>query len=211
MYNSQATAFTCMSCFLHARRAAPCVLHLQTATQHTGHPGATHFLSCGIGHQRLRHALQGPLADSPPSAAAAQHAAVYLRAQGYTVLYLTGRKPAARNHVTTSVDGSAVLPTPVTSARLRRFFRASPASRALLLSQAGPHSSRALTILPTHEDVVSGILAVAAQRAFAASLLELPPGGECSAGGPEPALHELLADAQLQATPASSRLPMRVG
>ena len=46
--------------------------------------------------------------------------------------YLTGRKPcgpllmppAARNHVTTSVDGSAVLPTPVTSARLRRFFRA---------------------------------------------------------------------------------------
>ena len=46
--------------------------------------------------------------------------------------YLTGRKPcgpllmppAARNHVTTSVDGSAVLPTPVTSPRLRRFFRA---------------------------------------------------------------------------------------
>ena len=57
----------------------------------------------------------------------------------------------------------------------------------------------------------SGILAVAAQRAFAASLLELPPGGECSAGGPEPALHELLADARWQATPASSRLPMRVG
>ena len=56
-----------------------------------------------------------------------------------------------------------------------------------------------------------GILAVAAQRAFAASLLELPPGGECSAGGPEPALHELLADARWQATPASSRLPMRVG
>ena len=29
-----------------------------------------------------------------------------------------------KNRVTTSVDGSAVLPTPVTSARLRRFFRA---------------------------------------------------------------------------------------
>ena len=40
---------------------------------------------------------------------------------------------------------------------------------------------------------------------------QLPPGGECSAGGPEPALHELLADARWQATPASSRLPMRVG
>ena len=51
----------------------------------------------------------------------------------------------------------------------------------------------------------SGILAVAAQRAFAASLLELPPGGECSAGGPEPALHEILADARWQA--AGRRLP----
>ena len=30
----------------------------------------------------------------------------------------------------------------------------SPASRALLLSQAGPHSSRALNVLPTHEEVV---------------------------------------------------------
>ena len=55
----------------------------------------------------------------------------------------------------------------------------------------------------------SGVLAVAAQRAFAASLFELPLGGECSAGGPEPALHELLADAHWQATPAHSRLPMR--
>ena len=53
----------------------------------------------------------------------------------------------------------------------------------------------------------NGILAVAAQRAFAASLLELPPGGKCSAGGPEPALHELLADARWQATPASSPFP----
>ena len=46
--------------------------------------------------------------------------------------YLTGREPcglllmppAAGNHVTTSVDGSAVLPTPVTSAPLTCFFRA---------------------------------------------------------------------------------------
>ena len=47
----------------------------------------------------------------------------------------------------------------------------------------------------------SGILAAAAQRAFAASFLELPPGHEGSAGGPDPPLHELLADARWQVTP----------
>ena len=40
----------------------------------------------------------------------------------------------------------------------------------------------------------SGILAVADQRALAASLLHLPLAHECSGGGAEPALHELLAD-----------------
>ena len=33
------------------------------------------------------------------------------------------------------------------------FSNLSPASRALLLSQAGPHSSRPAMVLPTHEDV----------------------------------------------------------
>ena len=41
----------------------------------------------------------------------------------------------------------------------------------------------------------SGLLAVAAQRAFAASLLELPPAAELGEGT-EPDLHELLADAR---------------
>ena len=41
---------------LAARFGGPCVPHSQTAAQHTGHPGATHFLSCGLGHQRLLHA-----------------------------------------------------------------------------------------------------------------------------------------------------------
>ena len=60
----------------------------------------------------------------------------------------------------------------------------------------------------------SGILSVAAQRAFAASLLELPPAAELGAAGDPPALHELLADARwLQAPvnmasqPAQRRLP----
>ena len=369
---------------------------------------------------RMLHALQGPLADSPPSAAAAQHAAVYLRAQGYTVPNWEEamRPPADAPSREEPCDHLRGWQRRAAHACDERAFETlfsslSPAARALLLSQAGPHSSRALTVLPTHEDVTlpsahfrvlllrrlrlplplapracacrrpldvlgdhraacatagvlasraipleralarvcreagarvarnvrladmnldvpvqdarrievvcnglplwhgeqlavdatlvsplgrdgqpranadahpgivvaqatrrkqrqtypelerarrcrlvvfglevggrwapeaatfirllararaaevptslraaaraawvvrwSGILAVAAQRAFAASLLELPPGGECSAGGPEPALHELLADARWQATPASSRLPMRVG
>ena len=41
----------------------------------------------------------------------------------------------------------------------------------------------------------SGLLAVAAQRALAASLLELPPTAELGEG-PEPELHEVLADAR---------------
>ena len=42
----------------------------------------------------------------------------------------------------------------------------------------------------------SGIISVAAQGALAASLLELPGEAHVSAAGPEPALHELLADAR---------------
>ena len=41
----------------------------------------------------------------------------------------------------------------------------------------------------------SGLLAVAAQRAFAASLLELPPAADLG-DGPGPELHELLAEAR---------------
>ena len=55
----------------------------------------------------------------------------------------------------------------------------------------------------------SGILAAAAQRAFAVSLLGLPPGHESSAGWHDPPLHELLADARWQVTPPSSRVPAR--
>ena len=40
----------------------------------------------------------------------------------------------------------------------------------------------------------SGMLAVAAQRSYAATLLELPPAAELGEG-PMPDLHEVLADA----------------
>ncbi|OLP76330.1 132 kDa protein [Symbiodinium microadriaticum] len=55
----------------------------------------------------------------------------------------------------------------------------------------------------------SGILSVAAQQAFAASLLELPPAAELGAAGDPPALHELLADARWLQAPVNSRLPAR--
>ena len=52
----------------------------------------------------------------------------------------------------------------------------------------------------------SGMLAVAAMRAYAASLLELPPAGACVAGE-APELHEILADVRGSPPPTSSRLP----
>ena len=55
----------------------------------------------------------------------------------------------------------------------------------------------------------SGLISVAAQRALAATFLELPLQSEFGAAGPPPALHELLADARWQEAPEPSRLPAR--
>ena len=145
---------------LHALAASACVLRCQTATQHTGHPGATHFLSYGIGCHaaaRVLHALQGPLADSPPSAAAAKHAAVYLRAQGHTVpnweeTMLAPADAPSRTEPCDHLRGWQRRAAHACDERaFETFFSSlSPAARALLLSQAGPHSSRALTVLPLY-------------------------------------------------------------
>ena len=51
----------------------------------------------------------------------------------------------------------------------------------------------------------SGLLAVAAQRAIAASLLELPLAGECNLAGDAPELHEVLADVRWQHPVLGSR------
>ena len=55
----------------------------------------------------------------------------------------------------------------------------------------------------------SGLLAVAAHSAFAASLLELPLAGECNVGGEAPELHEVLADVRWQLPIPASRLGPR--
>ena len=81
-----------------------------------------------------------------------------------------------------------------------------------LLAQARAASAPAAVRRATQAAWVhrwSGILSVAAQRAFAASLLELPPAAELGAAGDPPALHELLADARWLQAPINSRLPAR--
>ncbi|OLP73283.1 hypothetical protein AK812_SmicGene47533 [Symbiodinium microadriaticum] len=56
--------------------------------------------------------------------------------------------------LTTYVAGNAALAEPVTQRALEtHFIDISPASRALLLSQAGPHSGRVFTVLPTSDDI----------------------------------------------------------
>ena len=53
----------------------------------------------------------------------------------------------------------------------------------------------------------TGILAVAAQRALAATLLELPVDDAGGVDGDEPVLEEVLGDARLMEAPLPSRLP----
>ena len=53
----------------------------------------------------------------------------------------------------------------------------------------------------------SSLLVVAAQRAFAASLLELPLAGECNVAGAEPELHEVLTDVRSLPVPSSRQGP----
>ena len=52
----------------------------------------------------------------------------------------------------------------------------------------------------------SGLLAVAGQRAFAASSLELPMHEQMCIDGAEPALSDLLAETRFSELPAGSRL-----
>ena len=52
----------------------------------------------------------------------------------------------------------------------------------------------------------TGMLAVAAQRSFAASLLELPLHSQANRDGNSPGRDELLSDARWTTAPAASRL-----
>ena len=117
----------------------------------TGHPGATRSLLFATACLR----------SQTPALRAAQHAAVYLRAQGVEVPpWETAAGPAgAPPHAPRGDEGADHLrgwQRHAASACDERalFSHLSPASRALLLWQAGPHSSRALSVLPTHEELI---------------------------------------------------------
>ena len=109
---------------------------------------------------RLLQALQSPAATAAATTiASAQQAAAYLRAQGYDVPdWGQTREPPAgsadehpdfmrgwQRHAAQACDERALT---------THFRNLSQASRALLLSQAGPHAARAFTVLPTHEEVI---------------------------------------------------------
>ena len=132
--------------------------------------------------QRILQALRAPEAEQTPALRAAQHAAIYLRAQGFevpaweTAAGLAGPLPQAprgdepADHLrgwqrrAASACDECALET--------HLSHLSPASRALLLSQAGPHPSRALNVLPTHEEVVIP------SAQFRVLLLQLDPWGD---------------------------------
>ena len=57
----------------------------------------------------------------------------------------------------------------------------------------------------------AALLAVAAQRAYAGSLLELPLEGEGNGEGPAPEPHELLADNRWEHPVPASRLGVHAG
>ena len=131
--------------------------------------------------QRILHALHAPEAELTPALRAAQHAAVYLRAQGFEVpSWETAAGPAGppphaprgdepadhlrgwQRHAASACDERGLE---------THLSHLSPASRALLLSQAGPHSSRAVNVLPTHEEL---IIPSAQFRVFLLNRLRLP-------------------------------------
>ena len=92
---------------------------------------------------RLLTVLRADSAARTPSLLAAAQAAAYRATQFRTGTEATSTVPRAPSQQDEPADF------------LRGWQRrASPASRALLLSQAGTHSARAFTVLPTSEDVV---------------------------------------------------------
>ena len=114
-----------------------------------------------VAADRLLHALQGhvPL----PAAAAANQARDALRATGYDApawasLLDASDTPPARGCAFEPGDAPQGWQRQAAGACDERacethFSDLTLASRALLLSQAGPHSARAITVAPTHEAV----------------------------------------------------------
>ena len=126
--------------------------------------------------------LVDPEAGRVPVVAAAAQAAAYLVSQGFrTPAWDTSLGNVALPPDTAVEDGDGVDYLRGWQRRASRscderelethFTNLSPASRALLLSQAGPHSGRVFTVLPTSDDVT---IASAQFRVLLLRRLRLP-------------------------------------
>ncbi|OLP88685.1 hypothetical protein AK812_SmicGene29924 [Symbiodinium microadriaticum] len=110
---------------------------------------------------RLMQCLRAPAAGRMPSVLAATQAAAYLRNEGVQVASWEEAIPGQADLRPRGDEPSDCLRgwqrTAAHSCDERalemQLSALTPASRALLLSQAGPHSARALTVPPTSEDV----------------------------------------------------------
>ena len=104
---------------------------------------------------RLRASLSAPHAGMPPGLAAACAAAAHVRASGFPVpdwdVAAAPSAPPPPAHGDSHLRGwqRAAVAACDERALETHLSHLNPASRALLLSQAGPHSGRALTALPT--------------------------------------------------------------
>ena len=141
----------------------------------------------------LAPASRGPAADSQPGLALLQ-ATRRKRRDTYPEL---SRSPRCRLVVFAVEVGGRWGSEPATFLRLLARARAARAHAAVRSALRAAYVSR-----------WSSIIAVAAQRALASSLLELPLDTVASAAG-EPAVHEVLQDERWLYAPAFSRLPAR--
>ena len=123
--------------------ASGCVRQSMPPAPPAGHPEAPAPQAA----VRFVRALQSSTETALPLAAV-RHAAACLREQGYDAPALDALLQHGRSTKTASLGtscgaGSTVLPSPVTSASLSCvFLTVDASSRALLLSQAGPHAGR---------------------------------------------------------------------
>ena len=92
--------------------------------------------------------------------------------------------------------------------RRRDWWPLGPGTHDAQARAASAHAAVRSALRAAYVTRWSGIIAVAAQRALASSLLELPLDTVASAAG-APAVHEVLQDARWLDAPASSRLPAR--
>ena len=144
-----------------------CARPLPIAMPRIGRPGATRSQSSAHARLPLQHASSGRSAAKShalPSTAAAVLARAHLRQAGFDApdwaTVAAGHSPPSPNRPEEAAGPRSFKGWQLRAARAcdERAYEThltdlSPASRALLLSQAGPFAGRVFNVLPTHDDV----------------------------------------------------------